>query len=221
MEPYYRDELATLYLGDALELEEWRSGDLLLTDPPYGIGWSQPQTDRSRAHAGIRNDETTAARDAVLELWGQRPALCFGSPLLPPPAGTRQVLIWQKRNDRGLFGSVAGYRRDLEAIYLLGDYPKAAPLHSSLVKAPGNANDDTEKNCHPHVKPVALLVQLISTLGVQGTVVDPFAGSASTLLAASALGRRSIGVEIEERWAEIAANRLSQGLLFRDTASWR
>lgn len=73
-EPYYQHDGITLYHGDCREITEWLHADTLVTDPPYGRAWRQGRL--SAAHRaddsrdGIRNDESTAARDAALELWG-------------------------------------------------------------------------------------------------------------------------------------------------------
>lgn len=64
---------------------------------------------------------------------------------------------------------------------------------------------------HPTQKPLGIVTPLIEfSVPVGGMVVDPFAGSGTTLLAARLLGRRAIGVEANEKYAEAAATRLSQ-----------
>ena len=127
--PYYQDDLVTLYCGDCLEhLGLLDQADVMVTDPPYGIGWKKPKLPANRAlgrgeqvsHDGIVNDATTEARDAVVELWGDKPFVMFGSPVVALPAGTRQVLVWQKPSQLGFMGTVGGFRRDWEAIYLGG-----------------------------------------------------------------------------------------------------
>lgn len=217
MNPYYQDEHVTLYHADCREHDVWESAHLLLTDPPYGIAWTQGRWNRKlgRAvveHEGIANDDSTAARDYVIGQWGHiKPALVFGSPLLPPPHGTRQTLVWRKAGDAGVFGAVAGWRRDWEAIYLLGNRPGENAARSSIIAT--NVGTKTYINGgHPHTKPTPLL-ELLLEASPLGTVADPFAGSGSTLIAARNLNRRAIGVEIEERYCELIATRLAQGCL--------
>lgn len=225
MKPYYEDDLVTLYHGDCREVTEWLAADALVTDPPFGRAWRQGRSKaaglRSDAHAGIAGDADTSTRDTALALWGDRLAVIFGDLMLAPPTGCKQVLIYKKPPNAGTRGATAGWRRDVEAIYLLGPWPsslsatKSSVIHTSA-PSQGNPSSPQGRYGHPHAKPGDVMSHLVAM--TTGVVADPFAGSGSTLVAAKALGHRAIGVELDERHCETAAQRLSQDVLFGGVA---
>jgi DNA modification methylase len=212
VKPYYEDDLVTLYHGDCLEITEWLSADVLVTDPPYGIAWKTHGTKRAsvrraniKPHAGIRNDLDTSYRDEVLARFGDKPGAVFGSWRAGFP-DRAQTLVWRKPVDAGVVGSVTGFRNDTELIFLTGRWPKQDSKWSSVITT--DLGMHSYLNGHPHAKPVPLMQKLIEA--TRGTIADPFAGSGSTLVAAASLGRAAIGTELEERYCELIAKRLSQ-----------
>jgi len=216
--PYYEDGSVTIYHGDALAfLPDLVEADVLVTDPPYGMGFV---TGRRRDRASgwtsrwtgqeITGDRTTEARDSVMEWWGQRPALVFGTWKVPAPAGVRETLVWDKVISTGMGALDIPWRPSWECIYVLGSGFSGRRGHGVLRFGIPTISD--ERKWHPTPKPVALLRHLIERCPA-GTVLDPFMGSGTTLRAAKDLGRKAIGIELEERYCEIAAQRCSQEVL--------
>jgi hypothetical protein len=231
--PYWSDDRVTLYLGDCREITEWLAADVLVCDPPYGRNWRQggltgarrpgnrPRPDGSRRE-GIKGDADTAVRDAVLALWGDsRPAVMFGDLMLAPPAGNKLTLVYRKPPDSGARGALAGFRRDAEAVYLLGAWPAQLGGRTSILataaRTSGNPGGLGARYGHPHAKPVDVMETLIAACP-PGVIADPSSGGGSTLMAARNQGRRAIGVELEERYCEAIARRLSQADLFGGAA---
>jgi hypothetical protein len=166
------------------------------------------------AHTKASRATRTPPRETARSRCGATaPAVVFGDLMLPPPPTAKHVLIYDKGNDAGMRGAVGGYRRNAEAIYLLGAHGATFGGRSAIVKTRVSAGGNLSRTTgHPHTKPGDVMSSLIEHAPT-GTVADPFAGSGSTLVAAKQLGRRAIGVELEERYCEIAARRLSQGVL--------
>lgn len=225
MKPYYADEHVTLYHGDCLTVTEWLTADVLVMDPPYGTqftdanprggyGRRQDAKGRGSKHApavdgmgayNIANDDTTQTRDEALGAWGVRgPALVFGSPRMPDPPGEwADRLVWDKKRP-GMNGGPWRYRH--ESIYVTAGFLRVSDASVSILSVWPDQTD------HIHAKPLELMTALVSA-APPGVIADPFAGSGSTLVAAARLGRRAIGVELEERYCEVIARRLSQGVL--------
>jgi site-specific DNA-methyltransferase (adenine-specific) len=219
--PYYQDDLVTLYHGDCLQVTEWLSADVLVTDPPYGIAYTSGTQSNAIVPtvAEIDGDNDLRARDAALMLWDGKPALVFGSWRQRRPSGVRHRLIWHKTKALPGFRMAPWYSAE-EEIYVLGTGFTGVPEQNVIAthERRDGASGLVRTLGHPTPKPVGLLCHLVQR-SPEGVIADPFAGSGSTLVAAKQLGRRCIGVEIEERYCEIAARRLAQDVLnFGETA---
>lgn len=220
-DPYWTDGNVALYLGDCLsDLTAWLDADVMVTDPPYGRSWRQGQLTARRNTSGLRHgiqgDRDTTVRDEALTRWGgERPAVVFGDLLLPPPPLARLAAVYAKPGDAGVRGAVGGVRRDVEGVYLLGGGwgsgigGRSAVFTTARTTVGNPGGIAARSGGHPHAKPLDVMEALID-LCPRGTIADPFAGSGSTLVAAKALGRAAVGVEVEERYAEMAARRLAQ-----------
>ncbi len=205
-QPYYQDDSVTLYLGDCLEVTEWLNADVLVTDPPYGYSYASNMEGPYQGQE-IANDASVVYRDKVIERWGPRAALVFGSWKMPKPMGTHTVLIWDKGMAAGMGDLSIPWKPNTEEVYVLG---RGFTGHRGSSIITGNVVTWASKGReHPNMKPVGLMEKLIEKCP-DGTVADPFAGSGSTLIAARNQGRKAIGVELEERYCEIAARRLDQ-----------
>ncbi len=204
----------TLVWGDCrdiLPMLEPGSVDLVLTDPPYGIGHSS-NYGASWGGTTIAGDCDTELRGFVVGWAGSLPMALFGTPKVPPPLLTRGTLIWDKGPAFGMGDLSFPWKPSFEEIYILGDgwtgTRDEAVLRGHLV-----VSWESKGRRHPHEKPVSLLRYLANKHRGQ-MILDPFAGSGSTLRAAKDLGRKAIGIEIEEKYVKICANRLRQEVLF-------
>lgn len=214
MRPYYEQSGVTIYHGDCREVLPSVAADVLVVDPPYGISYRSGMTghDGGTALAGIVGDEDVSLRDYVLSAWGDRPAIVFGSWKRPRPA-CRAVLTWDKGDHVGMGDLSLPWKPNTEEIYVIGE-GFGGHRGSSVLRclAPVTWNSTRNGRTHPHEKPEALMLALIAKCP-SGAVLDPFMGSGSTLVGAKRLGRKAIGIEIDEAYCELAALRLSQGAL--------
>jgi site-specific DNA-methyltransferase (adenine-specific) len=228
IKPYYSDGSVCLILGDCRDvLPLLPPADLLLTDPPYqslNVEVGHDTTTRL-----LRRDQfggkRLAASDGpswfgtlpILEVRAILDACCIKNDgagyvfadvktgLQLFPGLVRNVIVW----DKGTIGMGYAWRRMHEWI---GYYPM--PQHCLRDQSLGDiirVQFVTGGKLHPTEKPLAVLYPLIlNSTDADGVILDPFCGSGTTLRAAKDLGRRAIGIEIEERYCEIAARRLSQ-----------
>jgi DNA modification methylase len=219
MSLYWSGDGIELHLGDCREIDEWLAADVLVTDPPYGMAYQSGQRKGAKLSV-IAGDGDTSIRDRALECWGAvKPGLVFGRWSVTAPVGERQRLIWWKEGNPGMGDLSIPWGPAHEDIHLLGagwDRTQAGVKRVGSVISTrgvrGGAAGEENLTGHPTPKPVHLMEYLI-TRCPPGTIADPFAGSGSTLVAAKLQGRKAIGVELEERYCEIAARRLDQGVL--------
>ncbi len=227
MTPYYEHAGITIYHGDCREVLPFIVAfDLLLTDPPYGIAWQSGR--RSDRYARICGDESIAMaidglRVAFARLRMGRHAYVFGPLPLDGLGVSRAVdLIWDKgamsSGDLSLpWGAqhepISFVVRDSPAHLAAGAGGLTARMRRGSVLRFARING-SGKDTHPTEKPIGLLRELIESSSRIGEIVcDPFAGTGSALVASLRESRRAIGIEIEERYCEIAAKRLQQEAL--------
>lgn len=209
MKPYYESGGIQIFWGDCRDV--WPQADVLICDPPYGIGHTSNYGASWRG-VEICGDADTSVRDSVLNRWGEtRPAAVFASWKVAWPSATRSVLIWDKGPAFGMGDLSFPWKPSWEAICIRGD-GWSGRRDEGVLKGHLCVSWESRGRSHPHEKPVTLLQHLIGK-APPGDVLDPFMGSGTTLVAAKNLGRRSIGIEIEERYCEIAARRLDQEVL--------
>ncbi len=196
MKPYYEDTKAgiVIYNADCRDvLPGLPSVDLVLTDPPYGMGkaaWDVliPSCEWLPV---ARQSKTVALFCGVRGLFDY-----------PKPDWT---MAWVRMASTQRNGKFRGFNNWEPVLVYGGDrIPNDVVSMQNL--------QDCEAAAHPTSKPLRLMTKLAERLGGE-TILDPFMGSGTTLRAAKDLGRKAIGIEIEERYCEIAAKRLSQEVL--------
>lgn len=215
MSLYYQDDHVTLYHGSCVGdgAPPWWTADVLVTDPPYGMAYeSNRNRNKKNVKVGrpVAGDKDATLRDAALEVWGDRPALVFGRWNIPRPSSTRARLIWDKRV-QGMGDVSLPWGPAEEEIYVLGR-GFTGDRTGNVLSVQMLMSADRERPNHPTPKPVGLMELLIAKCP-PGLIADPFAGSGATLVAAKNLGRKVVGVELEERYCEIIAKRCAQDVL--------
>ena len=190
MKPYYEHGGITIYHGDCRAiLPQLPKVDLVLTDPPYGLGNKLKGGNRSHCF------EHDVLADIGPIIRKGKNAIVWGGNYYPMPP-SRCWLAWIKRDSVATVASVELAWTSFDACSKYFDWTIAAT--------------NGQRNGHPTLKPLELITWCFGFAPDAQTILDPFMGSGTTLRAAKDLGRQAIGIEIEERYCEIAARRMSQ-----------
>ena len=206
MKPYYETELGVLYHGDCLEIMPMLEPvDLVLTDPPYGISYD---TSHNKYKNGISRDAATwdvepfnpthlLKLDIPTILWGGN---CFASRLPDYPGW----LCWLKtaRNEAKI------RQADMELAWT--NFIKRPQTYALLWIGAYKGGESGQRNVHPTQKPISLMMWCIKISKTDGVILDAYIGSGTTAIACERLNRRWIGIEIEEKYCEIAAKRIEK-----------
>lgn len=204
--PYYEEDGIVIYHGDCREiLPHLPTVDLVLTDPPYGMAVDTGKFQRigrpdyewhTVEHAGIDWMRDVLALNKPTVLFG---ANAYASKLPDHPGW----IVWDKQAD--------GFAQGSPAELAWTNYLRNLRLFRLNYRGFTTTFDPKQ---HPMQKPVRLMRWILRLDETpDGTILDPFMGSGTTLRAAKDLGRKAIGIEIEEKYCEIAVKRLAQGVL--------
>lgn len=235
MTPYYQDDSVTIYHGPASDIWRQIKADALVTDPPYGNG--AYVTDIRPDDSELSEMVTRFRTAAVFGYPENLVRWCVGEHLVPTewvtwwptnPMRGRDGLLQRESEHIAIFGGVPGATRVMVErspsakriarafagggrVGVDHDYRRAGDVWTEA--KPGSAFTAAIK-LHPNEKPIGLMRRLVTLCSSPGDIVlDSFAGSGTTLRAAKDLGRKAIGIEIEERYCEIAAKRCAQEVL--------
>jgi site-specific DNA-methyltransferase (adenine-specific) len=223
--PYYQDSAVTIYYGDCLEIvESLPKIDCVITDPPFFMPATHYQSrtkwQRTWADTSILKGYWQRVVSMIaprLNTTGHWLTFCNHEsypvfyPVFYGYFDFLKLLVW----DKGHVGLGRVWRNQHELIIAArwdsSEFVEDGRLRSDVLKY--KATPPSERQ-HPVEKPDNLLQDLLLPTTKPGQLVlDPFAGSGSTLSAAKAIGRRAIGIEQEEHYCRVAANRMSQEVL--------
>ncbi len=206
VKPYFEEDGCTIFLGDCREiLPSLPRVDLVLTDPPYGIAYDASHSkyknwiDRGEAtwDVGPFDPAPIISLQYPSIIWGGN---CFAS-RLPDSA---KWIVWVKtaRDDAEI------RQADVEIAWT-NCIGRSRVFHHLWIGA-YRESESGIRNYHPTQKPIEVMAWCLNLVPFAELILDPYCGSGTTLVAAKNLGRRAIGIEIEEKYCEIAAKRLAQ-----------
>lgn len=216
-----RGEVVT---GDCLEILPGLDAgkfQAVITDPPYGIALDHmdcPRSRHGRQHKKISGKGLMVAGDGCLTAtlamadWADHNSLCltmFGSPFRPIPGDWTSVLAWDKGPQTGVGGDYRlSWKRTFEMIFVRNNRVMNGGRDQAVLKFYRRPD---EREHHVCQKPVDLMRYLVRKLTNPGdTVLDPFCGSGSTLVACIVEGRNCVGIELDPAVAEAARGRVSE-----------
>lgn len=226
MTPFYEDTAVQIFHGDCRDvLPTLGQVDHVITDPPYSDDTHDGARTGDLASNGVLVDFASTSSSAIAEVLSQCKARRWAvltadwQHVLPlkvsPPAGWKFVRhgVWVKPNGTPQF---TGDRpaQGWEAVAILHADVKGR-MRWNGGGLPATWTHLKVVGFHPTGKPEALVAEWVTQFTDEGeTILDPFMGSGTTLVAAKRLGRKAIGIEREEKYCEIAAKRCAQGSLF-------
>ena len=216
MKPYYETELGKLYHGDCLEImPELEPVDLVLTDPPYGVNENTKRYSSKRG-CGKYNNGWGVDWDSVygddkpfdpaqflsfknIVLWGAN----HYADQLPKSSCW---FVWDKNCGRAGDDDVG----DCELAWVRGLKYKTVRIFRHMWSGFKRDSEIGQKHLHPTQKPIDLMLWCLSFFPNSSMVGDYFVGSGAVLVACERLKKKWIGVEIEEKYCEIAAKRIER-----------
>ena len=218
MQPYYEHAGITIYHGDCREiLPTLPKCDAVVTDPPYGVGLGVNTDPRAGKQPYASMEDSV---DYVQQICVPAIKICLdrvGRIAMTP--GNRCMFLYPTPDDVGIWYNPASTTRGKWGFCFANAfifYYGKDPLNIGLGAQPNSCMglcDSLDMIDHPCPKPLLFMSWLVKRASNGGeTILDPFMGSGTTLVAAKNLGRKAIGIEIEERYCEIAAKRLSQSV---------
>lgn len=212
--PYYEQDGITIYHGDCREiLPQLGPVDVVFADPPYGV------SKRHRTYASASGP--SASWDDEFPLWWQEPSAAKAAVLAFTPGITNLVRCPETISDHhyrwtlavhvanGMTRGPFGYGNWIPCVVYARDGVSLYQQRNDVERVSIKSGDRPD---HPSPKPLAAMTFFLSRLPGD-LVLDPFMGSGTTLVASQQEGRRAIGIEIEERYCEVAARRLQQAIL--------
>lgn len=216
MTPYYSDDWVTIYHGDCREFLPNLTADLLLTDAPYG--------EVNRTSQGLRNlDKGNAdvelfpTHDIVSLLsctsayvWCGTEQVSGIRKAFVEAGWTTRLCVWEKSNPSPMNGEHLWLSSLEVAVFAR----RKGAVFNGFCESPVFRGSSAQAEGHPTTKPKWLMSTLLAhSSNPNQTVLDPYMGSGSTLRAAKDANRKAIGIEIEERYCEVAARRMAQEVL--------